>query len=62
MFPAAINAVVLDPSEHKLYAGGSDGVIYQADLYPYTPKYIQPGGTKNISIDVTTGNVFKGHK
>lgn len=28
VFPTALNAVVLDPGEYALYAGGSDGRIF----------------------------------
>lgn len=31
-FPAAVNAVVLDPGEYALYAGCTDGKIYIAAL------------------------------
>ena len=49
-------------SEHILYAGASNGKIYETNLYPMTPQFIDSsGGTRNFSIDYEKNQTFKGH-
>eukprot|EP01080_Neovahlkampfia_damariscottae_P003112 gene3112-5282_t len=61
-FPSAIEKAILNYSEHILYAGASNGKIYETDLYPMTPQFIDSsGGTRNFSIDYDKNQIFKGH-
>jgi pre-rRNA-processing protein IPI3 len=61
-FPSAIECAILNFSEHILYAGASNGKIYETNLYPMTPQYVDSsGGTRNFSIDYEKNQIFKGH-
>lgn len=51
--PTAINSVVVDPSEHALYAGGTDGRIYIAVLKLYSRRSIGI-----VNVDGIIGSLF----
>lgn len=51
--PTAINSVVVDPSEHTLYAGGTDGRIYIAVLKLYSRR-----SNGIVNVDGIVGSLF----
>jgi pre-rRNA-processing protein IPI3 len=56
IFPAKCMAVVTDPAERDMYAGGSDGVIYPVSLSATPTSHWDEQG------DLVSSNAFRGHK
>lgn len=38
--PCSILSASMDPSEHFLYMGGSNGRVYQVNIYPFVPQFV----------------------
>jgi pre-rRNA-processing protein IPI3 len=61
-FPSALTCGILNATEQSVFCGSSNGSIYQTDLYPYTPQYVNSSsGTKNMSLEYKDDQIFKGH-
>ncbi|XP_035141732.3 WD repeat-containing protein 18 [Callithrix jacchus] len=57
LFDLAIMAVTMDLAEHHLFCGGSDGSIFQVDLFTW------PGQReRSFQPEQDAGKVFKGHR
>nr|XP_039322095.1 WD repeat-containing protein 18 isoform X1 [Saimiri boliviensis boliviensis] len=57
LFDVAVMAVTMDLAEHHLFCGGSDGSIFQVDLFTW------PGQReRSFQPEQDSGKVFKGHR
>lgn len=48
--PCSLFAAVMDPSEHFLYMGGSNGRVYQVNVYPFVPRFVDESTESNRNI------------
>ncbi|XP_073910590.1 WD repeat-containing protein 18 isoform X3 [Castor canadensis] len=57
LFDVGIMAVTMDLAEHHMFCGGSDGSVFQVDLFSW------PGQKeRNFQPDQDVGKVFRGHR
>ncbi|PNJ05356.1 WDR18 isoform 5, partial [Pongo abelii] len=57
LFDVSIMAVTMDLAEHHMFCGGSEGSIFQVDLFTW------PGQReRSFQPEQDTGKVFKGHR
>uniref|UniRef100_F6QFH9 WD repeat-containing protein 18 n=1 Tax=Macaca mulatta TaxID=9544 RepID=F6QFH9_MACMU len=57
LFDVSIMAVTMDLAEHHMFCGGSEGSIFQVDLFTW------PGQReRNFQPEQDAGKVFKGHR